>query len=126
MFEGRSIQQRLRTAKWPSNMDSWLACSFANFMIQGKTKAAIRLITENNRGCILSPDVIVSPETPNSPIVLPCPQIFMKVLMPIASDLLLSMQQVLEVSRGLKPIVGGGCAQHLKHLLMAFVIPCLC
>ena len=39
-------------------------------MIQGKTKAAIRLITENNRGRIPLRDDLVSPETPDSSTIL--------------------------------------------------------
>ena len=76
LFEGRSIQQRLHianrshTAKRSPDKDSCLACSFAKLMIQGKTKDAICLITENNRGRILLPDDVLSPGTPDSPTVL--------------------------------------------------------
>ena len=75
LFEGRSIQQRLHianrshTAKRSPDKDSRLARSFANLMFQGKTKDAIRLITENNRGRILLPDDVLSPGTPDSPTV---------------------------------------------------------
>ena len=52
LWEGRTIQQRIPK---PNSKDSQqrLARSFANLMFEGKTKAAIRLLTEDSKGGVL-------------------------------------------------------------------------
>ncbi len=49
VIEGRAIQRRL-TKQHPSREVQQLARSFANLMFVGNTKAALRLITEQNKG----------------------------------------------------------------------------
>ena len=56
LFEGGSIQQRLFTIRRSTNQETKLACSFSNLMFYGNTEAAIRLVTENNKGWVLLPD----------------------------------------------------------------------
>ena len=63
MLEGRTIQQRL-PKRPPSRDAQQLARSFANLMFVGNTKAALRLITEQNKGEVLRLDDLVN--TPNS------------------------------------------------------------
>ena len=53
--EGRTIQQRIPTSSPTSNQER-LARSFANLMFQGKTKAALRLLTDQAKGGILHLD----------------------------------------------------------------------
>ena len=63
VLEGRTIQQRL--PKRPPSRDAQeLARTFANLMFMGNTKAALRLITEQNKGEVLRLDDLVN--TPNS------------------------------------------------------------
>ena len=92
LVEGHSIQQRLYTAKQSSHTDSRLACSFSNLIFQGKTKAAICLITENNRGCVLLPDDLVSPETPDSPTVLESLKSEHPPVQPCVADAVISLR----------------------------------
>ena len=49
LLEGRTIQQRLPKSQ-PQDSQKRLAHSFANLMFEGKTKAAIRLLTEEAKG----------------------------------------------------------------------------
>ena len=53
--EGRAIQQRIPKASQSSN-DEKVSRSFANLMFQGKTKAALRLLSDQSKGGILSLD----------------------------------------------------------------------
>ena len=53
--EGRMIQQRLPKTFSPVNKEK-LSRQFFNFMFQGKTKAALRLLTDKQRGKILHLD----------------------------------------------------------------------
>lgn len=55
VLEGRAIQQRLPRLHPPSACQQ-LAQSFANLMFTGNTKAALRLITEQDKGGVLSLD----------------------------------------------------------------------
>ena len=113
-------------------------------MIQGKIRAAIRLIIENNRGHILSPDDVVFPETPNSPTVLEALKSKHKPPQPCVEDAVAFsgsdppavhpiIYEGLDAHRiwlagphttgaggplGTDTIVGGGCSQHLKGLLI--------
>ena len=53
LMEGRTIQQRL-CGRLPRPCDDLrLARIFANLMFQGKTKAAIRLLMTQSKGCVL-------------------------------------------------------------------------
>ena len=51
--EGRTIQQRIQTSNQSPNQTKRLARSFAKLMLEGKTKAALRLITEQDKGGFL-------------------------------------------------------------------------
>ena len=66
--EGRAIQQRL-----PKNgltkVNSNLARSFSNLMFMGKCKAALDLLSREEKGGILHLDDLVNPDNPNSPTV---------------------------------------------------------
>ena len=55
MREGRTIQQRIPKSS-QSMKSEHLARSFANLMFQGKTKAALRLLSDKNRGGLLHLD----------------------------------------------------------------------
>ena len=60
MREGRTIQQRIPRPKSSQSMKSeHLARSFANLMFQGKTKAALRLLSDQNKGGLLHLDDLV-------------------------------------------------------------------
>ena len=52
LLEGKTIQQRLPKSQ-PQDSHKCLAHSFANLMFEGKTKAAIRLLTEEAKGRVL-------------------------------------------------------------------------
>ena len=52
LSEGRTIQRRIPKSSTRDN-EQRLARSFANLMFEGKTKAAIRLLTEQARGGVL-------------------------------------------------------------------------
>ena len=52
LLEGRTIQRRI-PALHPADGCARLARSFANLMFQGKTKSAIRLLTEETKGGVL-------------------------------------------------------------------------
>ena len=62
MEECRTIQNRLRIYQPSEQSTEALARAFSNLMIQGKTHAAIRLLSERTRGLPLSIDFPVSPE----------------------------------------------------------------
>ncbi len=64
MLEGRTIQQRL-PKQYPPRAAQQLARSFADLMFAGNTKAALCLITEQNKGGVLSLDDLI--HTSNSP-----------------------------------------------------------
>ena len=53
--EGRTIQQRISNASPAFNNDK-ISRSFAKMMFQGKTKAALRLLSEQNKGGVLHLD----------------------------------------------------------------------
>ena len=53
--EGRTIQQCIPKAS-PSLSNDHLAHSFANLMFQGKTKAALRLLSDESKGAVLQLD----------------------------------------------------------------------
>ena len=53
--EGRTIQQHIPKAS-PSSRNDQLSRSFANLMFQGKTKAALRLLSEESKGAVLQLD----------------------------------------------------------------------
>jgi len=55
MREGRTIQQRIPKSS-SSMKNAQLARSFANLMFQGKTKAALRLLSEQSKGGVLHLD----------------------------------------------------------------------
>ena len=55
MREGRTIQQRIPKSS-QSMKSEHLARSFANLMFQGKTKAALRLLSDQNKGGLLHLD----------------------------------------------------------------------
>ena len=59
VLEGRSIQKRLPRDRQSSN-NQQLARSFSNLMFACNTKAALRLITEQNKGDVLSLDDTVN------------------------------------------------------------------
>ena len=52
LSEGRTIQRRIPKSN-PGDSQKRLAHSFANLMFEGKTKAAIRLLTEQAKGGVL-------------------------------------------------------------------------
>lgn len=52
LLEGRTIQRRIPKSN-PEDSQKRLSRSFANLMFQGKTKAAIRLLTEEVKGGVL-------------------------------------------------------------------------
>ena len=56
--EGRAIQQRLSKTR-TSQSDSNLARTFANLMFQGKTHAALDLLTNNGKGGVLHTDHVL-------------------------------------------------------------------
>ena len=51
--EGKTLQQRLPKLKKYQETDEHLAQSFSNFMFEGKTKAALRLLSNQDRGGVL-------------------------------------------------------------------------
>ena len=53
--EGRTIQQRISKTS-PSFNNEQISRSFANLMFQGKTKAALRLLSEQSKGGVLHVD----------------------------------------------------------------------
>ena len=60
LSEGKTIQGRLPRAPLNPNNQESTARAFAKLMFQGKTKAALRLITEQNVGSVLHLDSITS------------------------------------------------------------------
>ena len=52
LLEGRTIQQRIPKSQ-PQDSQKRLAHSFANLIFEGKTKAAIRLLTKEAKGGLL-------------------------------------------------------------------------
>ena len=52
LLEGRTIQRHIPKSH-PEDSQKCLARSFANLMFEGKTKAAIRLLTEDAKGGVL-------------------------------------------------------------------------
>ena len=69
LTEGRVIQNHLndRSLKRES---SNLAANFSKLMMQGKTKAALRLLSDEGRGQVLSVQTKIDPHDPLSPTVL--------------------------------------------------------
>ena len=70
MEEGRTIQQHLTPLHRSSRKDDTLARSFSNLMMEGKVKAAIRLLSEVNSSKPLSLDDHPYPDNPSSGSVL--------------------------------------------------------
>ena len=70
MEEGRTIQQHLTPLHCSSRKDDTLARSFSNLMMEGKVKAAIRLLSEGNSSKPLSLDAYPYPDNPSSGSVL--------------------------------------------------------
>ena len=66
--EGRAIQQRLPKNE-STKVNSNLARSFSNLMFKGKCKAALDLLSREEKGGILHLDDPVNPDDPNSPTV---------------------------------------------------------
>ena len=66
--EGRVIQQHLQSRGHRG--DSQLASRFSKLMLEGKTKAALRLLTEEGRGQVLSLHALSDPNNPASDTVL--------------------------------------------------------
>ena len=65
LSEGRNIQQRIPRSNQSPNQTKQLARSFTKLMLEGKTKAALCLITEQDKGGFLHLNNIVqiSPQT---------------------------------------------------------------
>lgn len=70
MEEGRTIQQHYTPLRRSSRKDDTLACTFSNFMMEGKVKAAIRLLSEGNSSKPLPLDAYPYPDNPSSGFVL--------------------------------------------------------
>ena len=70
LAEGRAIQQRLHTCSHKPSVDLTRSFTIYNLMFQGRTKDAMRLITEKNNGYAMKLDDRVSPDIPGSPSVL--------------------------------------------------------
>jgi hypothetical protein len=66
--EGRAIQQRL-PKNGPTKVNSNLARSFSNLMFMGKCKAALDLLSREEKGGILHLNDPVTPDDPISPTV---------------------------------------------------------
>ena len=62
--EGRAIQSRLPPHSTKIS-DSQLVRSFANLMFEGKTSAALKLITGHQRGCLFQLNDQIDPSNPN-------------------------------------------------------------
>lgn len=59
----RKNQQCLPKLKQSNKIENKLALTFSKLMIQGKTKAALRLIAEHNNGRVLHSDDTVPSDT---------------------------------------------------------------
>lgn len=69
--EGRAIQEHLDTQRSRRpNGEEHLASAFSKLMLEGKVKAALRLLTEEGRGRVLSLDSKIDRDDPESPTVL--------------------------------------------------------
>ena len=67
-LEGRTIQGRLPKFNSSTTKQN-LPRSFANFMFAGKTKAALDLLSQAQKGCVLHLDNPSDPNNPDSPTV---------------------------------------------------------
>ena len=148
LAEGRVIQQMLYSQRRKSPESSQLVRSFTNLMFKGKTRAAIRLLTDNDRGQVLQLNDSISPGSTDSPTVLDILRSKHPPSQPHTMDLLMSpgldpptVHPIIykridarcirtatlhtfgaEVTRALMLIVGGGYALHLRDHLMTCVI----
>ena len=68
VLEGRTIQSRLPKFNSPMAKQN-LSCSFANLMFAGKTKAALDLLSQAQKGGILHLNDPSDPNNPDSPTV---------------------------------------------------------
>ena len=60
MLEGRVIQKHLRKDYQHELDDGQLARKFSNLMFEGKTKAALRLLSTEGKGAVLDLDEMTS------------------------------------------------------------------
>ena len=56
MIEGRALQQRLPKLTRGQDAEEHLARTFSNLMFEGKTKAALQLISDHGKGGVLHAD----------------------------------------------------------------------
>jgi len=60
--EGRTIQSRLR-GHLPKPSEVYIVSNFTKLMLEGKTKAALQLVSGHQRGRVLNPSDIVDPDS---------------------------------------------------------------
>ena len=70
LIEGRAIHQKLYCQRHKPPECSRLIRSFTNLMLQGRTRAAIRLLTDNDNGRIRQLSDPAFPDSTDSPTVL--------------------------------------------------------
>ncbi len=68
--EGRALQHRLPKRLPSKKSEEHLAWSFANLMFEGKTKAALQLLSNQGKGGVLHPDDTVTSSNGESLSVL--------------------------------------------------------
>ena len=70
LLEGRTLQNHLPKSGPSANSNAKLARTFSNLMFQGKTSAALQLLTQQGRGGVLHVHDLVDASDPDSHTVL--------------------------------------------------------